>query len=435
MLPAMPHRSLSADLAVETALREIRRLDFQLRVEEIGWGRQRVCISRLVRDGAVVTVGGGKGIGLQGVASAHFEALECYFTSARSNRRYAEGVAALLGAQDVANQAGLREDLVIQRWAREFPESVAACAIHQGARASVWYPTFLSDPQYYLRPLTGDSVEPYRSLLRYTSSMGTASGANVQEAVLHGLCELIEHDGLSHALLRWFIAGMRQVDLVDPRSLPRRLHLRYLDAVAAVGAQVFLLDVTTDVGVPVYVAIKDNDDAEPALFGSGASPSGEHAAERALSELIQVNALVDSKAGRAAIARLRVWPALQECVRLPVRRLLSETVRHVALRSSVGDTGTVESCLGSVTRLLHTRGIEFYTCELTPPESEIAVTTTIAPGLERFSLLRLGAPVVPTGRGWSVWAAARARGSSLATQHQGGSKCLTESFTPSPGSP
>jgi ribosomal protein S12 methylthiotransferase accessory factor len=409
VLPAVPHRSLSADLAVETALREVRRLDFLLRVEEVGSDRQRVCISRLVRDGSVVAVGAGKGVGLQGIASAHFEALECYFMSAPSNRRYIEGAAALLGAQEVASQTGLREDLVIQRWVREFPESVAACAIHHGARTSVWYPTFLSDPRYHLQPLTGDSVEPYRSLLRYTSSVGTASGANVQEAVLHGLCELIEHDGLSHALLGWFIAGMPQVDLVDPWTLPDRLHRRYLDAVAAVGAQVFLLDVTTDVGVPVYVAIKDDDDAEPALFGSGASPSGEYAAERALSELIQLNALVDPKTERAAIARLSAWPALQECVRLPVRRLLSETVRHVALRSNVGDTGTVESCLGSVTRLLNTRGIEFYSCELAPPESEIAVATTIAPGLERFSLLRLGVPVVPTGRGWSVWAAARAR--------------------------
>jgi ribosomal protein S12 methylthiotransferase accessory factor len=419
VLPAMPHRSLAVDSAVEVALREIRRLDFLVRVEELGSDRQRICISRLVRDGAEVAAGAGKGVGLQGVASAHFEALEVYFTSARSNRRHADGATTILRAPDVASQAGLREDLVIQRWAREFPDNVAACAIHHGARASVWYPIFLSDPQYHRQPLTGDSVEPYRSLLRYTSSVGTASGANAQEAVLHGLCELIEHDGLSHALLRWFIAGEPQVDLVDPGSLPRRLHRRYLDAVAAAGARVLLLDVTTDVGVPVYVAIKDGDGTEPALFGSGASPSGEYAAERALSELIQVNALADPKAARRAMARLSVWPALQECARLPVRRLVSKAVRLVALRGSVGDISTVGSCLHSVTQLLHARDIGFYTCELAPSESEIAVATTIAPGLERFSLVRLGMPVVPTGRGWSVWVAARARRSSgLATQRQ-----------------
>jgi ribosomal protein S12 methylthiotransferase accessory factor len=402
------HRSLPTDLSIQVALAEIRRLGFLARLEEVGCLLHPIRISRLVRDGVEVAVGYGKGAGLQGVASAHFEALECYFMSARSNRRLAEGAAALMSASDVAAQTALNDDLVIQRWAKEFPASVAACAVYHGPRASVWYPIFLSDPAYHLHPLAGDSVGPYRSLLRYTSSLGTASGVNVQEAVLHGLCELIEHDGLSHALLRWFIARMAQVDLVDPESLPPRLKLLYLDAVAAVGAPVFLLDVTTDVGVPVYLAIKDNDESELGVFGAGASPSGEYAAERALSELIQSGALADPETTGAAIRHLSAWPALQECVRLPVRRL-SQAVRHVPLRGDVGETGTVELGLSTVARLLRTRGIEFYTCELAPAGSQIAVATILAPGLERFSLVHLGMPVVPTGRGWSLWMTARTR--------------------------
>ncbi len=409
MLPATPHRSLPADLAVEVALREIRRLGFRLRVEEAGQPPHQVQISRLVQDGAPVAVGCGKGAGLQGVASAHFEALECYVTSARTNRRFAAGAAELLRAAEVAGQPALARDLVIQRWAEEFPESVAACAVYCGAGGAVRYPVFLSDPRYHLEPLAGDSVRPYRSLLRYTSSLGTASGVDVQEAVLHGLCELVEHDGLSHALLQWFIAGTPQVELVDPERLPRRLRRLYLDAVTAVGAQVHLLDVTTDVGVPVYLAVKDGDGCEPGTFGAGASPSGEYAAERALSELIQSDALADPEAAKAALARLGPWPALQECARLPARQLCSGAVRHVPLRGDVGQLGTVESALSSVAGLLRAHGTEFYACELAPPGSEIAVVTTIAPGLERFSLVHLGMPVLPTGRGWHLWRAARAR--------------------------
>lgn len=408
MPSAALHRSLPTDLSIQVALGEIRRLGFLVRLEEVGYSLHPIRISRLVRDGVEVAVGYGKGVGLQGVASAHFEALECYFMSARSNRRLAEGAAALMSASDVAAQTALKEDLVIQRWAEEFPASVAACAVYHGPRASVWYPIFLSDPAYHLQPLAGDSVGPYRSLLRYTSSLGTASGVNVQEAVLHGLCELIEHDGLSHALLRWFIARMAQVDLVDPESLPPRLKLLYLDTVAAVGAPVFLLDVTTDVDVPVYIAIKDNDKSELGVFGAGASPSGEYAAERALSELIQSSALADPETAGAAIRHLSAWPDLQECVRLPIRRL-SQAIRHVPLRGDVGETGTVESSLSTVARLLRTRGIEFYACELAPPGSQIAVATILAPGLERFSLVHLGMPVIPTGRGWGLWMTARTR--------------------------
>ncbi len=405
----LPHRSLPTDLSIEVALREIRRLGFVLRVEEIGMPRHPVRVSRLIWNDTQIAVGYGKGAGLQGLASAHFEALECYFTSARSNRRLAEGAATLISGRDVADQTGLRNDLVIQRWAEEFPACIAACTVYHGLRGSVWYPVFLNDPRYHLQPVPGDSVVPYRSLLRYTSSLGTASGVNVQEAVLHGLCELVEHDGLSHALLRWFIARKPQVDVVDPESLPPRLKALYRDTVAAVGATVFLIDVTTDVGVPVYVAIKDDDQPELGLFGAGASPSGEYAAERALSELIQSSALVDPKAARAAISRLRPWPALQECVRLPIRRLCSGATQPVPLRISVGGSDTVESSLGTVTQRLLTCGIEFYTGELAPPQSQIAVATIIAPGLERFSLVHLGVPITPTGRGWTLWASARAK--------------------------
>jgi len=68
---------------------------------------------------------------------------------------------------------------------------------------------------------------------------------------------------------------------------------------------------------------------------------------------------------------------------------------------------TLKSSLQSVTELLRGHGIHSYTCELAPPESLVSVVSTIAPGLERFSLVRTGVPIIPTGRGWSVRASAR----------------------------
>ncbi len=352
-----------------------------------------------------VAVGHGKGQGSQGLASAYYEALEVYFMSARSSRRLADGSAALLTAREVAAQPGLRKDLVIQRWAGEFPDSRAACVLHSGAGRPVRYPIFLSDPHYHREPLPGDSVEPYRGLLRYTSSLGTAAGANLQEALLHGLCELVEHDGWSHALLRWFIARDPEIDIVDPGTLPDSVKRLYLDAADAVGATVALADVTTDIGMPVYLAVGDGDGSKAAPFGAGASPLGEYAAVRALSELIQSTAMADADADQAAAARLAAWPALQKCMLLPMRPLLSRRPRRVALRESVGDMSAVEAILETSARLVRGRGIEFYACELTPPESLISVVTVIAPGLEHFSLVHMGIPVIPTGRGWSLWAA------------------------------
>jgi hypothetical protein len=37
----------------------------------------------------------------------------------------------------------------------------------------------------------------------------------------------------------------------------------------------------------------------------------------------------------------------------------------------------------------------------------VSVISTIAPGLGRFSLVRMGLPVIHTGRGWDIWTRAR----------------------------
>ena len=226
-----PYRSVPAEQAVDTALREADRLGVRLETTGIGSTRYPITTSRVVRDGVALATGCGKGPGAQGLASAHFEAIERYLMSTSDNARLVAGAARLMSAPEVAGQPALGPDLVIQRWAAEFPDSVAACAPHlrpsrpdaEAGPGAVWYPLFLSDPRYYRRPLPGDSTGACRALLRYASSLGTAAGVDTPEAVFHGLCELVEHDAVSHALLRWFVAGEPELDVVDPESLPEPL--------------------------------------------------------------------------------------------------------------------------------------------------------------------------------------------------------------------
>jgi len=397
-------RSVSAKQAVATAVAEIDRLGLQASTALLGSPRSPTMRVRLVRAGAPVAVGYGKGGGAQGEASAYAEALERYLMSARDNRRFARDATVLLDAAAVAGQPALASDLVIQRWAAEFPAAVAACAEYRGPAGAVRYPTFLADPRYFRQPVPGDAVGPYRSLLRYSSSLGTAAGLDVTEAVYHGLCELVEHDGVSQALLRWFVAGHPGVDMVTAAALPAPLRTLHREATAAAGASVHLLDVTTDLSVPGYVAVSAGAASGATRFGAGASSWGSYAAERALSELIQSCALAGAGDGDVTADRLAAWPALQRCLRMPVDDLLAGPVRQVALRGDPGGATPAEG-LAQVGRMLARRGIDYYVCELAPVDSLIAVTTTIAPGLERFSLVRHGVPVIPTGRGRHLWPA------------------------------
>ncbi|MEV4620569.1 YcaO-like family protein [Asanoa sp. NPDC049573] len=380
----MPFRSVPAARAVVTASAEIDRLGLVAHAEVFG-GIMRVT---LLRDGSPIATGAGKGPGAQGTASAHFEALERYLMSAHENRRW--GAQTLLPAADVAGQPALAADRVVQRWAAEFPSAVAACASYGGVR----YPTFLADPRYYRWPAPGDDVSPYRSLLRYSSSLGTAAGSDPDEAVYHGICELVEHDGVGQALLRWYVAGVPDADVVPPADLPPALRALHDRAAVAAGAPVHLLDVTTDLAIPVYLAV-----SSAGGFGAGASVWASDAAARALDELIQMCAL-PSSADTRAVARLAAWPALRRCADLPVHDL---RLRAVPPRADPAGDGSPRWGLDQVRHALARHGIDFHVCEVAPVGSLISVATTIAPGLERFSLVRHGVPVIPTGRGWHLW--------------------------------
>ena len=393
----MPFRSMPPRRAVETAVAEVDRLGLSARVQLVGPRHAPTTQVRLLRNDAPVAVGWGKGADGQDAASAWFEALERYLMSAADNLRWAPGGPVLLTARDVAAQPALIADLVVQRWAAELPDAVAACADHLGPAGSVRYPTFLTDPRYFRRPVAGDDVRPYRGLLRYSSSLGTAAGITVAEATYHGLCELIEHDGFGQALLRWYVAGRPDAHEVPASALPRWLAMRLAAAERATRAAVHLLDVTTDLDVPVYLAISPGPAAT--RLGAGASAWASDAAGRALDELVQACAQPPAWEDDAA-AKLSGWPALERCVRLPLAGL---RLRPVPLRPDPGTDDSPEWGLEHVAGQLAGRGLGYHADEIAPAGSLIAVTTTIAPGLERFSLVRHGDPVLPTGRGWHLW--------------------------------
>jgi len=155
----------------------------------------------------------------------------------------------------------------------------------------------------------------------------------------------------------------------------------------------------------VYLAVSDRE-ARPGGFGAGASPVATHAAERALSELVQSFALADTAAG-PVLPNLARWPRLRDCALLPPRTLLSGPVRHRPLRPDPQAGTGVAGALSTLTSRLRGHDVDVYAAELAPPGSLVSVAAVVAPGLERFSLIRFGMPILPTGRGWPLWSAAR----------------------------
>jgi ribosomal protein S12 methylthiotransferase accessory factor len=148
-----------------------------------------------------------------------------------------------------------------------------------GGGAPIWVP---------LEAVTLDCVMPATRQPRFDrSSNGLASGNHLLEAIVHGLCEVIERD----AEARWRqLRGQRRVDLATVRDPHCRA---LLDRLAAVHVHTTVWDITSDVGVPAYGAAIMEDPREPAwralgLYqGFGCHLDARVALARALSEAIQ----------------------------------------------------------------------------------------------------------------------------------------------------
>lgn len=119
------------------------------------------------------------------------------------------------------------------------------------------------------------------------SSNGLASGNHVLEAIVHGLCEVIERDAEAH----WrAVRGDDRVDLETVRSPDTRAALATL---AAAGVHVTVWDLGGELGVPAYGCAILEDPREPAwralgLYqGFGCHLDPEIAVGRALCEAVQ----------------------------------------------------------------------------------------------------------------------------------------------------
>ena len=127
----------------------------------------------------------------------------------------------------------------------------------------------------------------YRGPGRYqvhADSNGCAAGNTLEEAIVQGFLELVERDAYA---IWWYNRSQRaEVDLDqfdDPYIRDLKIQL------AETGRRLWLLDITSDLGIPTFVTIAHwmEDGQEFVDFGSGAHFDARIAALRAMTELNQ----------------------------------------------------------------------------------------------------------------------------------------------------
>jgi ribosomal protein S12 methylthiotransferase accessory factor len=138
------------------------------------------------------------------------------------------------------------------------------------------------------------------------SSNGLASGNTREEAILHGLLELIERDATTLAALMGGTARFGRP--IVPQSLADPMVDRLVDQIEAAGFEFWIFDQTTDIGVPVFQAVIGDPSRNywrhfDLATGYGCHPNAARAAIRAVTEAAQTR--VTNIAG----ARDDFWPA------------------------------------------------------------------------------------------------------------------------------
>lgn len=115
-------------------------------------------------------------------------------------------------------------------------------------------------------------------------SNGCAAGSCLEEAILQGFFEIVERDALA---LWWYNRATRPGVRLESFRQPYFTALR--GELARRGREVWLLDLTTDLGIPAFAALSRETPARPGdvILGAGAHLDPAVAAAKALTEINQ----------------------------------------------------------------------------------------------------------------------------------------------------
>ena len=265
---------------------------------------------------------------------------------------------------------------------QEFAEAVLAAASIPADRSITWIPVKrMADdaPCWFpadlcLRRAATDFTPPLKL------STGCAAGPTRDAATLHAVLELIERD----AAAVWWRGGHRG----------RAIGTETARAAAALLEKLRqglnhrctqLLDITTDLGVPVVAAFSTVHDGQGFAFGVGARLSPADAACAAIFEMCQSELSLHVIAAKQ---RQSGDESLNQSDRRQLTRAASLHPHNCLLLQPDGAINSAAPLLGdpltTITRLLAARGIVAYSLDLTRPQFGIPVTRVLAPGLQSY---------------------------------------------------
>ncbi|NEA65630.1 TOMM precursor leader peptide-binding protein [Streptomyces sp. SID12488] len=220
-------------------------------------------------------------------------------------------------------------------------------------------------------------------------SNGNAAGSSPEDAILHGFLELVERD----AVALWWYNRTRQpgVRLDGPGGFGDGWTEELLDVYRQLNREVWALDLTSDLGIPVFAAVSRRTDkpAEDIMFGFGAHFDPAVALRRALTEMNQLlPAVTDARPdgtgyGSTAPETLGWWwgaTVRTQPYLLPDPSQPARGPADFGFRNRPDLRDDIEAVVG----LLRGHGMDLLVLDQTRPDIGIPVMKVVVPGLRHF---------------------------------------------------
>jgi oxazoline/thiazoline synthase len=336
----------------------------------------------------------------QGEASALMESIERYSgifqgNEIRAPRRFTDFAAGdailpndvlLYSDAQVRREQERREQYLREQYRREEPhvhvDEAPIPAPFDRAAEIEWSPVWsLRDQRFRYLPtsLLYFFYHGPGAYYVHADSNGCAAGNTLEEAMVQGFLELVERDAYA---IWWYNRLQRpQVDLAqfdDPyiRDLKSQL--------ADTGRQLWVLDVTSDLGVPSFVAVTHwmDEGKENIEFGSGAHFDTRIALLRALTELNQflsIGLMGGAKSDKSMLDATTPLRLAEQPFLTPAEAPTAQP--HAVAKFSGFDTREyVMACVNIAKRA----GLDFLVLDQTRPDIEVPVVRVIVPGLRHF---------------------------------------------------
>ena len=217
-------------------------------------------------------------------------------------------------------------------------------------------------------------------------SNGCAAGNSLEEAILQGLLELVERDAVA---IWWYNRLVRPPVAVgsfdDPQLLAIQKHTR-----EQLGRETWALDLTHDLGIPVFAAVSRLADAsrERPLFGFGCHLDPRLALRRAFAELHQMLGMSQPEDARALGIDDRETLDWLENASLANQPQLAPDAAQEPLRLVDFAAPAARGLLDDIERcraVLEGQGMDVLVLDQTRADIGMPVVKVVVPGLRHFS--------------------------------------------------